>query len=100
MFGKPTASWAGATRVPSATRGTRLAGGLDRDRLQAAMGPGAARNALDCAFWDLAAKQSGRPVHEIAGLPPLKPLDTLLLASTELGARYANSIDDEYSLSE
>jgi L-alanine-DL-glutamate epimerase-like enolase superfamily enzyme len=54
----------------------RIAGGLDRDGLQAAMRPGAARNALDCAFWDLAAKQSGRPVHEIAGLPPLQPLLT------------------------
>jgi len=56
--------------------GPRIAGGLDRDGLQAAMRPGAARNALDCAFWDLAAKQSGKPVHEIAGLPPLQPLLT------------------------
>jgi L-alanine-DL-glutamate epimerase-like enolase superfamily enzyme len=56
--------------------GPRIAGGLDRDGLQAAMRAGAARNALDCAFWDLAAKQSGKPVHEIAGLPPLQPLLT------------------------
>src|SRR5262245_65797280 len=34
-----------------------LARGLDRERLQAAMPAGAARNALDCAFWDLAAKR-------------------------------------------
>jgi L-alanine-DL-glutamate epimerase-like enolase superfamily enzyme len=53
-----------------------IARGLDRAALQAAMGPGAARNALDCAFWDLAAKQSGRAVHEIAGLPPPQPLLT------------------------
>jgi len=53
-----------------------IARGLDRAALQAAMRPGAARNALDCAFWDLAAKQSGRPVHEIAGLPPPQPLLT------------------------
>ena len=32
------------------------------------MPPGAARNALDCAFWDLEAKRSGRPVHALAGL--------------------------------
>src|SRR5260370_24953164 len=56
--------------------GAQIAGGLDREGLQAAMRPGAARNALDCAFWDLAAKQSGRPAHEIAGLPPLQPLVT------------------------
>jgi L-alanine-DL-glutamate epimerase-like enolase superfamily enzyme len=55
---------------------TPIARGLDRAALQAAMRPGAARNALDCAFWDLAAKQSGRPVHEIAGLPPPQPLLT------------------------
>ena len=44
-----------------------LAAGLTRTGLQSAMPPGAARNALDCAFWDLEAKQSGRPVYEIAG---------------------------------
>jgi L-Ala-D/L-Glu epimerase / N-acetyl-D-glutamate racemase len=56
--------------------GARIARGLDRAALQAAMPPGAARNALDCALWDLAAKQSGAPVHELAGLPPPQPLMT------------------------
>jgi L-Ala-D/L-Glu epimerase len=50
--------------------------GLDRGALQGAMKPGAARNALDCAFWDLAAKRAGKPVHELAGLPAPKPLVT------------------------
>jgi L-alanine-DL-glutamate epimerase-like enolase superfamily enzyme len=54
----------------------RLAAGLTRAALQMAMPPGAARNALDCAFWDLAAKRSGRPVHELAGLPAPRPLTT------------------------
>lgn len=49
--------------------GPQLEQGLDRIALQDAMPPGAARNALDCAFWDLEAKRSGRPVHELAGLP-------------------------------
>ena len=53
-----------------------IARGLDRGGLQGAMRPGAARNALDCAFWDLAAKRSGKRVHELAGLPPPKPLVT------------------------
>ena len=53
-----------------------IAGGLDRERLQAAMPAGAARNALDCAFWDLAAKRAGRPVHELIGLAPPKTLTT------------------------
>jgi L-alanine-DL-glutamate epimerase-like enolase superfamily enzyme len=56
--------------------GGAIAGGLDREALQRAMPAGAARNALDCAFWDLAAKQVGRPVHQLAGLPPPKPLTT------------------------
>ena len=53
-----------------------LAAGLDRQALQQAMPPGAARNALDCAFWDLEAKRSGRPVHELAGLAAPRPLTT------------------------
>ena len=40
------------------------------------MRAGAARNALDCAFWDLAAKQSGRRVYELAGLAAPQPLTT------------------------
>lgn len=54
----------------------RLSAGLDRKALQKAMPPGAARNALDCAFWDLEAKRAGRPVHEMAGLPAPHPLTT------------------------
>jgi L-alanine-DL-glutamate epimerase-like enolase superfamily enzyme len=54
----------------------QLAAGLDRPGLQRAMPPGAARNALDCAFWDLAAKRERRPVHELAGLPALRPVTT------------------------
>src|SRR5882757_5469697 len=57
-----------------------IARGLDRERLQTAMPPSAARNALDCAFWDLAAKRAGRPVHELVdklfGLGAPKPLTT------------------------
>lgn len=37
---------------------------------------GGARNALDCALWDLLAKRSGRPAWEIAGVPEPRPLVT------------------------
>ena len=40
------------------------------------MPAGAARNALDCAFWDLEAKRAARPAHELAGLPAPQPLTT------------------------
>src|SRR5262249_7427703 len=46
------------------------------ERLQSAMPAGAARNALDCAFWDLAAKRAGRPVHELLALAAPKPVTT------------------------
>jgi len=49
---------------------------LDRAGLQQLLPAGAARNGLDCAFWDLEAKRSARPVHELAGLPAPKPLKT------------------------
>lgn len=45
-----------------------IANGLDRTALQEKLPPGAARNALDCAFWDLEAKQSGKAVWELAGI--------------------------------
>ncbi len=46
---------------------------FDRVGLQSALPPGAARNALDCALWDLAAKQAGVPVWRLAGLPAPGP---------------------------
>ena len=63
------------------TMRSQLAAGLDRRALQSAMPPGAARNALDCAFWDLEAKRSGRPVHELAGLPAPHALTTAFTIS-------------------
>ena len=54
----------------------KLALGFDRAALQQAMPAGAARNALDCAFWDFEAKRAGRAVHELAGLAEPKPLVT------------------------
>lgn len=42
--------------------------GLDRLALQDAMPAGAARNAVDCAYWDLEAKATGRRAYELAGL--------------------------------
>src|SRR5262245_26457466 len=50
--------------------------GLDRAALQVLLPAGGARNALDCALWDLEAKRSGRAVHELLGLPAPKPLLT------------------------
>lgn len=53
-----------------------LADGMTREELQRAMTRGAARNAVDCALWDLEAKLSGNPVWKLAGLEEPKPLTT------------------------
>ncbi|MGR3481840.1 N-acetyl-D-Glu racemase DgcA [Salipiger marinus] len=46
---------------------------VTRAALQGLLPAGAARNAVDCALWDLDAKQSGRRVWELAGLPKPGP---------------------------
>jgi L-Ala-D/L-Glu epimerase len=61
----------------------RLSAGLDRTMLLDTMPAGAARNALDCALWDLEAKQSSRPVHELACLPAPHPLTTAYTISLD-----------------
>ena len=55
--------------------------GLDRAGLQALLPAGAARNALDCALWDLEAKISGRSAAELAGLAPLHAVETAFTIS-------------------
>ena len=58
---------------------------------------GGARNALDCALWDLRAKASGVPAASTAGLEPLRPVTTALTIGlgsesiTRLNARAARS---------
>ena len=69
-----------------------LRNGLDRAALQDALPAGAARNALDCALWDLEAKRASRPVYQLAALPPPKPLVTaytISLADPETMAQAA-----------
>ncbi|MEG6509244.1 N-acetyl-D-Glu racemase DgcA [Methyloligella sp. 2.7D] len=53
--------------------------------------PGAARNALDCALWDLEAKRQGVPVHVLAALPPLHPVLTAFTISLGSPAEMASA---------
>jgi L-alanine-DL-glutamate epimerase-like enolase superfamily enzyme len=55
--------------------------GLDRQGLQATLPATAARNALDCAFWDLEAKRAGKRAYELAGFATLNPVTTALTIS-------------------
>lgn len=56
-------------------------GDVSRTRLQEILEPGAARNAIDCALWDLEAKQAGQRAWQLAGLPRLDPVKTCLTIS-------------------
>jgi len=60
-----------------------LQGGIGRHDLQSLMPPGAARNAVDCALWDLDAKQSGSAVWQLAGLDEMAPVTTAYTLSLD-----------------
>jgi L-alanine-DL-glutamate epimerase-like enolase superfamily enzyme len=61
----------------------RLRGNISRDELQLLLPPGGARNAVDCALWDLEAKRAGRRAWELAGLNEVKPLSTAYTLSMD-----------------
>lgn len=56
--------------------------GFDRTALSTLLPPGGARNALDCALWDLQAKSSGRRIWELSGVTP-KQLTTVYTIGIE-----------------
>jgi L-alanine-DL-glutamate epimerase-like enolase superfamily enzyme len=57
--------------------------GIGRDAVAGLVGPMAARNALDCALWDLEAKRTGTPAWQRAGLAGLHPLVTAYTLSLD-----------------
>ncbi len=72
-----------------------------RDELRAILPPGGARNAVDCALWELEAARAGRPVWQLAGLDAPRPLRTTFtigadspeaMAATAAGYTQAQSI--------
>jgi len=78
--------------VDDALEQIRACTARDRTTLAATMPPGAARNALDCAFWDLEAKCQGIPAHTLAGTRPVMAVETaytLSLDAAEAMAREA-----------
>jgi L-alanine-DL-glutamate epimerase-like enolase superfamily enzyme len=59
----------------------KITAGLTRQDLAALLPAGAARNALDCALWDLEAKRAGVPAHVLAGFDRLSPVTTCFTLS-------------------
>lgn len=68
-----------------------FAGGLDREALQTRLPPGAARNAVDCALWDLEAKSAGRSVAEMLGVPQPGEMTTAITVSLDTPERMAEA---------
>lgn len=64
-------------------QGPALASGLDRVGLQAALPPGAARNALDCALWAFEARLAGRDVASLTGLDWPRTMPTAFTISLD-----------------
>ncbi|TNE37463.1 MAG: dipeptide epimerase [Alphaproteobacteria bacterium] len=78
------------TEIISSVRSDIEAGASRRD-LASLLPPGAARNALDCALWELEAKEQGQSVWQLAGLPKPRPVETAFTVSLgtpeEMGAK-------------
>jgi L-alanine-DL-glutamate epimerase-like enolase superfamily enzyme len=94
--------WYDSTRRPvieeiEALR-AEIEAGLDRTRLMSLLGSGPARNAVDCALWDLEAKLKGEPVWALAGLErapaPVTTVFTISLDSPEKMAAAARANRD------
>ncbi len=64
-------------------RRAAIESGIDRASLQHLLPPGGARNALDCALWELDARRTGQPVWQLAGLDPPRPLVTTFTLGAE-----------------
>jgi L-alanine-DL-glutamate epimerase-like enolase superfamily enzyme len=72
----------------------KIEAGAGRAELQGLLPPGAARNALDCALWDLEAKRAGARAWTLAGrarLDPVKTCFTISLGPAETMAEAARA---------
>ena len=69
-------------RLVESVRG-EIEAGLSRAALQTRLPPGGARNALDCALWELEASRAGQPVWRLAGFDSVHPLVTTMTAGAE-----------------
>lgn len=76
---------------------TELERGLDREQLRALLPAGGARNAIDCALWDLEAKQSGLRAWELAGITPARTMtvNTVGISTPAAMAESARALDTD-----
>jgi L-alanine-DL-glutamate epimerase-like enolase superfamily enzyme len=67
--------------------------GIDRETLQNLLPTGGARNALDCALWELEARHTGVPVWQLAGAPEPKPRVTTFTLSADEPDSFARKVE-------
>lgn len=67
----------------------RIEAGLSRDELRRLLPPGGARNAVDCALWELEALQAGRAAWQLAGLAPPRPRPCTMTLGADTPERMA-----------
>ena len=72
----------------------KLEQGISREQLQSLVPAGGARNAIDCALWDLEAKKSRQSVFELIGIPsaPVNTVSTVTIDTPEEMAKKARAI--------
>ena len=72
----------------------KLEQGISREQLQSLLPVGGARNAIDCALWDLEAKSSGQSIFELTGIPssPVNTVNTVTIDTPEEMAKKAVAI--------
>jgi L-Ala-D/L-Glu epimerase len=71
--------------------------GISREALRHLLPPGGARNAVDCALWDLECKRSGKTIWQLTGIEP-KPVTTVFTIGLEatpeaMAAKAAAALD-------
>jgi L-alanine-DL-glutamate epimerase-like enolase superfamily enzyme len=79
------------TSVLAQIESTKSEKNLDRHSLQELLPAGAARNALDCALWDLEAKTSGKRVWELANIPIISEVETSFTISLDVPEKMAEA---------
>lgn len=90
-----------SVRSEAETMAGAIADGVERADLLRLMPRGAARNAIDCALWDLEAKRERRPVWALAGLEaphPLQSAFTISLGDPDVMERAARAAATLYPL--
>lgn len=70
-----------------------LSRGISRAELQSLLPPGGARNAVDCALWDLEAKRAKRRAWELAGLRSVRPITSDFTLSLDTPEAMAQAAD-------